>query len=228
MTTKAKPKRTLGIMGTITVSVGVFVVGTLIVSRILFWTVANNPQLHSGGTEVTSISSSAFDWVLRQLGTDRTKTAKALALVNRMVDAAEAKAAADAQPKSAELSNDATVPAIQGYPAAYARAKESNKPLLVLIGAKWCGYCEATRKNLIKLIAAGKLDGIEVAYIDEDKDPKSAKLLKDPNDDSIPQLIWYGHGGPYFRKGETDQSGIMELIDSAKPQPLETFGRRRR
>jgi len=73
-----------------------------------------------------------------------------------------------------------------GYAAAYRRAEAGGVPMVILIGADWCGACTATKTTIGKIDP--KLHGqIAYGYIDVDKHSKLAKNLSGGG--PIPQLI---------------------------------------
>jgi thioredoxin-like negative regulator of GroEL len=73
-----------------------------------------------------------------------------------------------------------------GYATAYRRAEEGGMPLVILIGADWCGACNAMQATM------GKVDPklreqIAYTYVDADTDAKLARSLS--GDGPLPQLI---------------------------------------
>ena len=74
------------------------------------------------------------------------------------------------------------------YSQAYRRSVETGRPLVVLIGAKWCPACVEMKNNILPKVAkTGGLDGVEFAYVDADRQPKIASQLSRAQ--AIPQLI---------------------------------------
>ena len=74
------------------------------------------------------------------------------------------------------------------YSQAYRQSVETGRPLVVLIGAKWCPACLEMKNNILpKVQKTGGFDGVEFAYVDADRQPKIAAKLSRAQ--VIPQLI---------------------------------------
>lgn len=74
------------------------------------------------------------------------------------------------------------------YDAAYHKAEETGRPLLVLVGADWCPGCRTMKSSVLpRLQAGGKLASVQWALVDTDRQAALAgKLMRGG---TIPQLI---------------------------------------
>lgn len=76
------------------------------------------------------------------------------------------------------------------YKTAYHRAKEGDKPLLVLVTAQWCGPCQVLKsKAFPELKTKGTFEPFHFAVIDYDAEPALAQNLI--GDRGIPQFILF-------------------------------------
>jgi thioredoxin-like negative regulator of GroEL len=76
------------------------------------------------------------------------------------------------------------------YANAYKVTQDSGKPLVVLIGADWCPYCQVMKTSVMPQVAAhGDLQNVSYAYVNSDQQNELAgKLLSGK---SIPQMVMY-------------------------------------
>jgi thioredoxin-like negative regulator of GroEL len=76
------------------------------------------------------------------------------------------------------------------YDDAYRASRAEGKPLVVLVGADWCGACRVLKNSALPQVAKDSVFG-EVAFtvVDTDKDRELAQQVMDPG--TIPQLIMY-------------------------------------
>lgn len=78
---------------------------------------------------------------------------------------------------------------VSQYKAAYNSAKESGKPLIVLITADWCEWChKLERESIAPLRANGELDDCEYIVLDLDHDKEAKQIV---GKQSIPVLMRY-------------------------------------
>ncbi len=76
------------------------------------------------------------------------------------------------------------------YRQAYGRSVSTERPLVVLIGAKGCPACQRMKKSILPQVAkAGGLDRVEFTYIDLDRQRDLASRLACGK--SIPQLVCF-------------------------------------
>jgi len=77
---------------------------------------------------------------------------------------------------------------VDDFHQAYRRSLATGKPLVVLVGAKWCPGCQVMSRKIIPQVAgAGGLAGVEFAYVDVDRQADLAGHLLVGK--AIPQLI---------------------------------------
>ena len=91
-----------------------------------------------------------------------------------------------------QLTLVAAVPAAADseYATAYHDSQKTGKPMLIMVGAKWCSACQAMKSSLIpKLKRRGELDGVVFARLDYDTQGKLAKQVMSGR--TLPQLILY-------------------------------------
>ena len=102
------------------------------------------------------------------------------------------------------------------YEAAYAKAQQEEKVLLVVVGADWCAACKKLKAaTLDPMQRSGKLDCVVMAQIDKDEQPELAKAVM--NGSTLPQLVAYQQTpqGDWKRvslSGLQSESRVTELI----------------
>ena len=76
------------------------------------------------------------------------------------------------------------------YEAAFAKANDENKPLMVVVGARWCAACQILKKETVQpMKEAGALKKVVVTFVDKDDRPELAeKLMKG---ETLPQIVVY-------------------------------------
>ncbi|MEW4452118.1 thioredoxin family protein [Bremerella sp. JC817] len=139
---------------------------------------------------------------------------------------------------SLEISPDASrpgqsIPAVKpvrrkpiGYAEAYALYQQSRKPMVVMLTARWCPACPATRQRLFSRQQEGQLDGATVVVLDIDQQPETArqiaKAARHTNSSgsfTIPLVVRFDW------EGETQiarRVGAIETL-SIPPQDLSAF-----
>ncbi|MBN2292466.1 MAG: thioredoxin family protein [Pirellulales bacterium] len=76
------------------------------------------------------------------------------------------------------------------FEQAFRRSASTGRPLVLLLGAKWCPGCVVMKNDVLPKVAkAGGLDDVEFAYIDIDRNRSLAAKLSKAK--TIPQLIRY-------------------------------------
>ncbi len=79
------------------------------------------------------------------------------------------------------------------YAEAFQQSTKSGRPLVVILGADWCPACVKLKNNIMPQVAQqGGLNGVELAYVDVDREPALAKQLV--RGSSIPQLLRFEKG----------------------------------
>lgn len=103
------------------------------------------------------------------------------------------------------------------YEEALQRAQEENKPILILIGAKWCAACEVMKRETIEPMKnSGELKDVIVTYLDKDQRPELAQQLM--KGEMLPQVVMFCR--------EQDQWRRLSLTGmQSKPRMLELLGR---
>jgi thioredoxin-like negative regulator of GroEL len=109
------------------------------------------------------------------------------------------------------------------YATAFKRSLESGRPLVVLLGARWCPGCVQMKESILPRVAeAGGLASVEYAYVDVDRDPRMARRLSLAA--AIPQLIRYEKTEDGWKRDLLTGAGSVKQVASfinpkAKKQP---------
>jgi thiol-disulfide isomerase/thioredoxin len=114
------------------------------------------------------------------------------------------------------------------YKTAYKRAQSGDKPLLVLITAKWCPPCQVMKKTTIpELMKKEAFQKFHYATVDLDLEPTVARQLI--GDRGVPQLIMFEKRDDkwirrYLRGMQTPQTveafvGQAQSLRTASAQP---------
>ena len=83
---------------------------------------------------------------------------------------------------------------LQPYQDVYTNVDDNQRPFIVIIGADWCHACQHLKRKTVPAVANdGGFKGIDVAYVDYDRDGKLAKQLMKGT--SIPQVIRFQRNG---------------------------------
>jgi thiol:disulfide interchange protein len=106
------------------------------------------------------------------------------------------------------------------YEEAMQKAQKENKPILILVGAKWCTSCEVMKRDTIEpMKAAGELKDVVVTYIDKDERPELAQQLM--KGETLPQTVMFCKDADQWRRlsltGMQDKGRMKELLARAKP-----------
>jgi thiol:disulfide interchange protein len=100
------------------------------------------------------------------------------------------------------------------YRTAYNRAKEGEKPLLVLVTADWCPPCQIMKKTTFpKLMEKKAFDKFNFSKVDLDKEEKLGRQLM--GNQGIPQLIMFEKQGDKWIK--------RNLVGIQTPEQIEAF-----
>lgn len=84
--------------------------------------------------------------------------------------------------------------AFANYEEAFQGSIDTGRPLVVLLGADWCPACVKMKNTILPEVhQAGGLAGINMTYVDVDRDPRLASQLA--RGSSIPQLIRFERRG---------------------------------
>ena len=89
----------------------------------------------------------------------------------------------------------------QGYDQAYHQSLESGQPLLVLVGADWCGACQVMKKKVMpQLQQDGALKDIHCTELNLVDDEELASRISEIN--TIPCLILFTKSEDKWQKRE--------------------------
>lgn len=106
------------------------------------------------------------------------------------------------------------------YEEAIQQSQKENKPILILIGAKWCASCQVMKRETIEpMKAAGDLKDVVITYIDKDERPELAQQLM--KGETLPQTVMFCKDADQWRRlsltGMQDKTRMQELLARAKP-----------
>lgn len=105
------------------------------------------------------------------------------------------------------------------FSAAYARSVANDRPLVVVLGAKWCPACVVMKNSVIPEVAKkGGLKDVEYVYVDVDSQPQLTKKIA--RGSAIPQLLRFEKQGDkwdskYLIGGQTAEK-VTEFIAGEK------------
>lgn len=106
------------------------------------------------------------------------------------------------------------------YEEAIQQSQKENKPILILIGAKWCASCELMKRDTIEpMKSAGELKDVIVTYVDKDERPELAQQLM--KGETLPQVVVFCKDSDQWRRlsltGMQNKNRMQELLARAKP-----------
>lgn len=106
------------------------------------------------------------------------------------------------------------------YEEAIQQSQKENKPILILIGAKWCASCELMKRDTIEpMKSAGELKDVIVTYVDKDERPELAQQLM--KGETLPQVVMFCKDSDQWRRlsltGMQNKNRMQELLARAKP-----------
>ena len=104
------------------------------------------------------------------------------------------------------------------YDAAYRKAQEEKKPLVVLVGANWCAACKTMKTETISpMNSAGDLRGVVFTHVDKDIQPEIAQQVMQGN--TLPQIVVFCEGDQGWKRfsltGMQSERRVKELIRKA-------------
>ena len=108
------------------------------------------------------------------------------------------------------------------YEAAFAKAQQEQKPLLILVGARWCASCQIMKKETIEpMKQSGALDDVVVTFVDKDDQPELAEQLM--KGQTLPQIVVFtknsGNWKRFSLTGMQSKSRMAELLSRAAGNP---------
>jgi len=104
------------------------------------------------------------------------------------------------------------------YDAAYRKAQEEKKPLVVLVGANWCAACRTMKsETILPMKGAGELREVVFTHVDKDIQPEIAQQVMQGN--TLPQLVVFCEGEQGWKRfsltGIQSERRAKELIRKA-------------
>lgn len=108
------------------------------------------------------------------------------------------------------------------YEDAFAKAQKEKKPLLILVGARWCASCQVMKRDTIEpMKESGQLDNVVVTIIDKDKRPELAQQLM--KGETLPQIIMFSKSTGAWKRysliGMQSKKRMVELVSKAAVVP---------
>lgn len=79
------------------------------------------------------------------------------------------------------------------YEKAYAEADQNRRPMLIVLGAKWCEPCKRLKESVLEPMRRdGSLESVSVVYVDVDEDPRVAReVIRQTGRSTVPQVVIY-------------------------------------
>jgi thioredoxin-like negative regulator of GroEL len=110
------------------------------------------------------------------------------------------------------------------YATAYKSAQSGDKPLLVLVTAKWCPPCQSMKKNTIpQLIEKSAFKGFHYTNVDLDKESAVARQLIGSR--GVPQLILFEKkNGKWTRKFLSGYNSVASVEKFVQNTTVRTAG----
>ncbi len=107
----------------------------------------------------------------------------------------------------------------QNYADAYKESIESEKPLMVVVGAPWCHACNVLKESTIRPMAnAGELDTVSLTVINPDDEPELVKQLTE-GEEMLPQIIVFTKDNGRWKRrklmGYQPQQPVRSLVRKA-------------
>ena len=108
---------------------------------------------------------------------------------------------------------------MQPYQDVYNNVMGNQRPFVVIIGAEWCHACQQLKRTTVPKVAnEGGFEGVDVAYVDLDRDAQLAKKLMKGT--SIPQIVRFQRHGKKW--------DIQRLSGAPSRQALTSFAQGRK
>lgn len=104
------------------------------------------------------------------------------------------------------------------YEEGFAKAEKEKKPLLILIGARWCSSCQVMKRDTLEpMKESGDLKEVVVVLIDKDEKPELAEKLM--RGETLPQVVVFsqqtGNWKRFSLTGMQSKSRVGELLKRA-------------
>lgn len=114
-------------------------------------------------------------------------------------------------------SNSCDIERFETYTDALDIAKQQERPMLILLTAKWCPACKLFAKDVLRPMRdAGELKPLVYFELDIDDYPTESRSLMEGN--RIPQLVIYDlkNARLYSRKESQVKSKVQQFIEPFK------------
>jgi thiol:disulfide interchange protein len=123
----------------------------------------------------------------------------------------------DLRDNSFETQNENACDHLETYSEAYNVAKAKQKPLLVMLTAKWCQPCQQFKQQTLDpMDRSNEFDGFVFVKVDVDDDQETAnKIFATTGKRSVPQLVsYYEDNGPKIShlQGKQSVEKVRELL----------------
>ena len=101
------------------------------------------------------------------------------------------------------------------YETAFAKAEKEEKPLLILVGARWCASCQIMKRDTIEpMQKEGELSNVVVTYVDKDQRPELAEQLM--KGETLPQVVMFSKDSGKWKRfsltGMQSRKRMVELV----------------
>ncbi|HEY8094852.1 MAG TPA: thioredoxin family protein [Methylobacter sp.] len=97
--------------------------------------------------------------------------------------------------------------------ASFDQARQSGKPLLVMVHASWCPTCRAQAKAVDALMTKPEYANFQILRVDYDKQKGFVDLLHAPRQSVL--IVYKGKTEVARSLGETDQDAIAAMLRKA-------------
>jgi thioredoxin-like negative regulator of GroEL len=103
------------------------------------------------------------------------------------------------------------------YADAIKQSESDNKPLVVLVGAEWCGPCQTLKNTTMPVVHKdGVMQEVSFTVLDADRDSELAKQVTDGG--AIPQLVMFHKTAEGWQR--------QKLVGVQSPSAIISFLRR--
>ncbi len=104
------------------------------------------------------------------------------------------------------------------YEDAFAKAQKEKKPLLVLVGARWCASCQIMKRETIEpMKESGELKNVVLTVVDKDARPELAEQLM--KGETLPQVVVFSRRAGGWKRfsltGMQSRGRMAELLGRA-------------
>lgn len=101
------------------------------------------------------------------------------------------------------------------YEDAFAMAEKENKPLMILVGARWCASCQVMKRDTIEpMKESGELKDVIITLVDKDDRPELCEQLM--QGETLPQVVLFSKNTGNWKKlsltGMQTRPRIQELL----------------